>query len=285
MLLGRNGQVGWELHRQLQTTVETHAFGSRELDITDSRRLTDAVRDLRPQIIVNAAAYTAVDRAESEPERAMQINGVAPGIVAEAARSIGAVLIHFSTDYVFDGTKGRPYAEGDAPDPVNVYGRSKLAGETAIQSTEGAHLILRSSWIYSLRRDCYLTRTLERARQQEVMRVVHAQIGNPTWARSLAQAVCVILGRGADFLKQNRGLYHLAGDGYASRLEWTQAILELDPRRSEQIVRELVPASAAEFSGAAQRPPWSALECGRFAAAFGLQLPPWRNALQQALSA
>ena len=188
----------------------------------------------QPEVIVNATAYTAVDRAESEPELAMAINARAPGLLAEEALRLGALLIHYSTDYVFDGNKGSPYLESDLPNPLGVYGQSKLEGERAIQAVGGDALILRTSWVYSLRRDSFVTKVLQWSRQQPMLRLVTDQVSNPTWARMLAEATALLLVKGGDgwleWLGERRGLYHLAGSGYASRLEWAQAILKLDPK-------------------------------------------------------
>jgi dTDP-4-dehydrorhamnose reductase len=235
---------------------------------------------------LNATAYTAVDRAESEPELALVVNGSAPGYLAEAAASVGAALVHISTDYVFDGAKGSPYIETDAPNPLSVYGRSKWAGEQAIVQVDGAYIILRTSWLYSLRRDSFVTKVLSWARQQTSLRVVADQVSNPTWARPMAEAMAQLLAMGGreigPWLRERKGIYHLAGDGYASRLEWAQEILRCDPKPHEQIARELLPAWTADFPTPAQRPLFSALDCGLFCQTFGLCLPPWQDALRLA---
>jgi dTDP-4-dehydrorhamnose reductase len=245
------------------------------------------VQDHRPAVILNATAYTAVDRAESEPELALAVNGHAPGYLAEAAASVKAALVHISTDYVFDGAKGTPYIETDNPRPLNVYGQSKLAGEQAIVEVDGAYLIFRTSWLYSLRRDSFVTKVLSWARRQTSLRVVADQVGNPTWARPLAETISQLLAMSGQDLyswtHERRGIYHLAGDGYASRLQWAQTILSCDPHPQEQVVREVLPALTAEFPTPAQRPLFSALECSRFTQTFGLRLPPWEVALQLAM--
>ena len=183
--------------------------------------------------------------------------------------------------------KGRPYLETDIPHPLGVYGQSKLAGEQAILQVDGAYLILRTSWVYSLRRESFVTKVLDWARRQSTLRVVADQVGNPTWARPLAEAIAQLLAMaGQDpyhWIRERKGLYHLAGDGYASRLEWAQAILESDPHPQEQTVREILPALTAEFPTPAQRPLFSALDCRRFTEVFGLRLPPWEEALRLAL--
>ncbi|OGO38948.1 MAG: dTDP-4-dehydrorhamnose reductase, partial [Chloroflexi bacterium RBG_16_57_11] len=287
LLLGNRGQLGWELHRACLPLGRVIAMDSPETDITDRQNMLRLVQEYRPTVVLNATAYTAVDRAESEPERALAVNGCAPGHLAEAAASVNAALVHISTDYVFDGAKGSPYVETDTPNPLGVYGQSKLAGERAIVEADGAYLIFRTSWLYSLRRESFVTKVLGWARQQTSLRVVTDQVGNPTWARPLAEAICQILamnGRNLhSWILERKGIYHLAGDGFASRLEWAQAILDNDPQPQEQIIREILPALTAEFPTPAQRPLFSALDCSRFTGTFGLRLPPWGEALRLAL--
>lgn len=287
LLLGKRGQLGWELHRSLAPLGEIIAFQFPQVDLKQPESLREVIREIKPAVILNAAAYTAVDRAESEPEMAYNVNGVAPGIMAEEARRLGSALIHFSTDYVFDGAKGEAYTERDVPNPVNVYGQSKLAGEQAIQEAGGAFLILRTSWVYSLRRESFATRVLEWARKQSTLRIVADQVGSPTWCRMLAEATALVIARGgedfASWLAERRGVYHLAGWGTASRLEWAQAVIKYDPRREEQIVRAVLPAATADFPTPARRPPVSALACNKFYETFGLRLPDWEEALKLAL--
>jgi dTDP-4-dehydrorhamnose reductase len=281
LLLGKNGQLGWELQRTLATLGEVVALDFPEIDLSQEKSASRIVRETRPQVIVNASAYTAVDRAESEPELAFAVNARTPGILAQEARAAGAWLIHYSTDYVFDGSQGSPYVESDLPNPLNVYGRSKLEGEQAIQQVGGAYLILRTSWVYSLRRDSFVTKVLGWARQQRSLRVVADQVSGPTWARLLAEVTAQLLAQGR--VGEHSGLYHLAGDGCASRLDWARAILRFDPRQGEQIVEELLPALTADFPTPAQRPLFSALSCERFAQTFSLRLPTWDEALRLAM--
>ena len=289
LLLGKLGQLGWELRRALAPLGSVTALDVPEIDLTRPEGFLPAAREARPQVIVNATAYTAVDRAESEAGLAHLINGTAPGLLAELARDIGAALIHYSTDYVFDGGKGVPYVEDDAPEPLGVYGASKLAGEQAIAQVGGAYLTLRTSWVYSLRRDSFVTKVLQWARQQRTLHVVTDQTANPTWARMLAEVTAQLLAQaGADptgWLRERGGLYHLAGDGHASRFEWARAVLALDPHRGEQVVETLLPALTADFPTPAKRPLFSALDCARFTAVFGLRLPPWEEALRLAMEA
>ena len=287
LLLGKCGQLGWELHRTLLPLGRVIALDTPEIDVTDRQAILRLVQEHRPTAILNATAYTAVDRAESEPELALAVNGHAPGYLAEAAASVKAALVHISTDYVFDGVKETPYIETDDPNPLGAYGRSKLAGEQAITRVDGAYLILRTSWMYSTRRENFVSKVLQWSREQRTLRVVTDQVSNPTWARPLAEIIAQLLAVGRQnlypWMRERKGIYHLAGDGYASRLEWAQAILRCDPHPEEQLVREILPALTAEFPTPARRPLFSALNCGLFAKTFGLRLPPWEEALHLAI--
>ena len=289
LLIGKNGQVGWELQRSLLPIGEITAVHYPEIDLADVDQIRRWVRDVRPDVIVNAAAYTDVDKAESEPDLAYTINGTAPGVLAEEAKQLGAVLVHYSTDYVFDGTTDTPYLESNAPNPLSVYGESKLAGEEAVQAVGGAHLILRTSWVYSTRRKCFLTQVLRWSREQKEMRVVTDHVASPTWCRMLAQATAQILAKGSDnllgWIKERQGLYHIASSGAASRYEWAQVILAQDPHTTEQIVERLLPAQTSEFPAPAQRPAYSALGCDNIQAVFGIYLPAWETSLALAMAA
>lgn len=287
LLLGENGQLGWELHRTLAPFGEITALDLPAINLARPDSLPGELRKHHPQVIVNAAAYTAVDQAESEPDIAMAVNGYSPGVLAEYASETGASLIHYSTDYVFDGNLARPYVEIDRPNPINTYGRSKLAGEQAIQDAGGSYLILRTSWVYSLRGESFVTKVLHWSREQSNLRIVSDQVSNPTWARMLAEVTAQLLGKaGADvfgWLKDHSGLYHLAGWGYTSRLQWAQTILQYDPHKEQQITRKILPALTSNFPSPAQRPLFSALNCDLFATTFGLRLPDWESSLRLAM--
>jgi len=285
LLLGKVGQLGWELHRCLQPLGEVQALDYPEIDLAKPDSLREIIRTSVPDLILNATAYTAVDRAESEPDLAMAVNAAAPAVLAEEAKRIHAALIHYSTDYVFDGTKGASYMETDTPNPLNVYGASKLAGERAIQSVDGAYLVLRTAWVYSTRRDSFVSKVLQWARQNATLRIVDDQISNPTWARMLAEITTLVLAQGAEHIQERKGIYHLAGNGYASRYAWAKEILKLDPKASEQVTKELLPASTVDFPTPAERPLFSVLECKNFADVFKLKLPDWNLALEMAMSA
>jgi len=266
------------------------AFDTPEVDMADPTSIRERVRECHPDVIVNATAYTTVDKAESEPELAEAVNGSGPEVLAEEACKLKAVLIHYSTNYVFDGKKGAPYREADPANPLNIYGRSKLHGEQAIQGVGGDHLILRTSWMYSLRTGAgslqqagFVNKVLGWARRQESLRMVTDEVSNPTWSRMLAEVTAQALARGEAYIRERTGLYHLAGSGFTSRYEWAKLILELDPDKKEQTLKQLSPALAADFPTAAQRPLFSALDCSLFQAIFGLQLPDWKAALHLAM--
>jgi len=283
LLLGKNGQLGRELRRTLASLGPIVALDYQELNLEDFPHVRRTIQEIKPQVIINASAYTAVDRAESEPEKCNAINATIPGILAEEARTLGATLVHFSTDYVFDGTKGSLYIETDNPNPINQYGRSKLAGEQAVQSSNCSYLIMRTSWVYSLRQGGFVNKVLEWARRQETLRIVSDQVANPTLARMLEQLTSQIVARGNPYLAARTGLYHLAGFGFTSRYDWTKKILENDPKKEEQIVKIILPVSTSEFPTPAVRPLFSALECSKFSEIFDLQLPTWDQALSLAM--
>jgi dTDP-4-dehydrorhamnose reductase len=285
LLIGNTGQLGWELQRTLQPLGIVNALDYPEINLADPTSIRNTIQEYHPQVIINAAAYTAVDKAESEPEQAGAINGIGPGVLAEEAKKLNAVLIHYSTDYVFDGKKGAPYVETDNPNPLNVYGSSKYRGEQEIQQVGGSYLILRTSWVYSLRQQGgFVGKVLRWSRQQETLRMVDDQISNPTWARMLAEITSHVIARGEKYIHERAGLYHLSGDGLTSRFEWARLILELDPFRHEQLIKELLPAPTSEFPTPALRPLFSALNSVLFEQTFNLKLPSWQAALRLAVS-
>jgi dTDP-4-dehydrorhamnose reductase len=287
LLFGKHGQLGWELQRSLQGLGQVLAYDYPEVDFTAPSSLRQLVVDFGPQIVINAVAFTEVDKAESEAGRAKLINAEAPALLAEVCRGIGAALIHYSTDYVFDGMKATPYTENDAPRPLNVYGQTKLDGEGAILQAGATSLIFRTAWVYSMRRDSFVSKVLSWAHSQPEIRIVDDQISNPTWARALAEITAQLLAKaGPDplpWLSERRGLYHLAGWGFTSRLEWAKAILQNDPDQTHQVVQRVLPARSAEFPTAAARPLFTALDCGKFEQTFAVRLPDWELALSLAM--
>lgn len=289
LLFGKNGQLGWELERTLAALGNVHVLGQNELDLQDLKALKQVMLTTQPDVIVNASAYTAVDRAEQEKEIAMRINAEAPGVMAQTAKEIRSVFIHYSTDYVFDGSQRTPYTESDKVNPLNVYGQSKLSGEQAAAEARGAHVILRTSWVYSLRGDGFVSKVLRWARSQETLKIVSDQVGSPTWARALAETTALMLARSTpnlfDYFSERAGIYHLGGLGSVSRLNFAQEILRLDPHKEEQICKRLEPALTADFPTPAVRPLTTTLNCSRFSTTFGLSLPAWQDALRLAMEA
>jgi dTDP-4-dehydrorhamnose reductase len=289
LLFGKNGQVGWELNRMLLALGEVIALDVPEVDFSRPESLRTVVREHQPDMIVNAAAYTAVDKAEEEPDLAMAVNGIAPGVLAEEARRLKACFVHYSTDYVFDGEKGEPYTEQDEPDPINTYGKTKLAGEQAVQAVGEAYLIFRTSWVYSLRRECFVTKVLRWAREQETLRIVDEQIGSPTWCRTLAELTFGVLAKadagGYDWLCERAGIYHVAGKGAASRYEMAQAILQIAPEKGALRVKDILPVKSVDFPAPARRPKNSSLGSEKFSKVFGLEISNWQQSLALALIA
>lgn len=287
LLLGKHGQLGWELHRSLLPLGQITALDVPEIDLSRPESLLPLLGEVHPSVIINATAYTAVDRAESEPELALAVNGRAPGILAEAAREMHAAIIHISTDYVFDGNKGTAYTEEDQPNPLGVYAQSKVVGEQAVAAAGGAWLVMRTAWLYSLRRESFVTKVLGWSRRQPELHVVTDQVGNPTWARTLAEFIAQVIAKAgpdpAGWIGERRGIYHVAAAGSASRFDWAQAILRCDPHPEEQIVQRLLPACTEDFPTPAQRPLNTALNCDRIEAVFGLKLPGWEEMLSLAL--
>ena len=288
VLFGKNGQLGWESQQMLPILGEVISLDRKELDLCDLDAIQKILSEWKPNLIINASAYTDVDGAEKETDLAMKINALAPGIMAEMSRKLQAVFIHYSTDYVFDGGKNALYTETDQTNPLNMYGKSKLMGEENIRQAGEAYLILRTSWVYSLRGNSFVNKVLKWSRQNKTLKVVSDQVSSPTWARTLAEITSFVLAQNKKDLYENiherHGIYHLAGSGFTSRYEWAKQILANDPERSEQIVQAIEPALSEEFPTPAVRPLFSALDCSQFEETFGLQLPAWNSTLQLAMT-
>jgi dTDP-4-dehydrorhamnose reductase len=288
LLLGKFGQLGWELHRSLASFSNLTALDYPEINLAVPGSLDEIIQGIKPDLIINATAYTAVDKAEEEVEMAMAINAHAPRSMAELALQTGAALIHYSTDYVFDGSKGSPYLESDQPNPLGKYGESKLAGDLAIVEVDCAHLIFRTSWVYSTRRDSFVTKVLGWARKHSELKIVDDQVSNPTWCRMLAGATAMLVTKAgkhpAEWMGERRGLYNLAGDGYASRFEWAKSILEFDPNPDQQVFQHLIRAKTSDYPSLAERPLFSALNCDKFVDTFDFGLPDWKEALKLAMA-
>lgn len=281
LLTGSSGQLGHELKHSLAPLGEIIACDRTCLDLADGDGLRDTVRNLAPSVIVNAAAWTAVDAAEDKREAALAINAGAPGLLAAEAKRLGALLIHYSTDYVFDGCKPAPYTEDDTPAPLSVYGKTKLAGEQAIAAAGCRHLILRTSWVFGLHAQNFLKTTLRLARERDTLDVVADQVGAPTWTRHIAVATALFLARDEAPL----GLYHLAAQGETSWHDYALAICAEAQKlglltRSPEIRR----ITSADFSRPAPRPANSRLDCSRLARDTGLALPHWRVGLADCLA-
>lgn len=288
LVLGGDGQVAWELRRTLACLGEVIAVGRRtepySVDFLRPETIEPLVESVRPDWIVNAAAYTAVDKAEQEPEAAAAVNAIAPGRLAEVAGRIGAQLVHYSTDYVFDGTAGTPYKEGDGPNPQGVYGRTKLDGETAIAKAGCDWLILRTAWVYGARGGNFM-RTMRRlARERAELRVVADQVGAPTWSRHIAEATAQMLSQlGDDRGAWHRacGIYHLTSGGAATWYDFASAIVEHQRQHEAIACRQVVAITTADYPTPAKRPAYSVLDTDKLALGFGIRLPDWRVALAQ----
>jgi dTDP-4-dehydrorhamnose reductase len=285
LLLGRQGQVAWELQRTLQSIGPLTTLGSTELNLTDPDKIRATLRQLRPQIVVNAAAYTAVDKAESEPALAHAINAIAPTILAEEAKQMGALLVHYSTDYVFDGRKTGPYQETDSTNPLSIYGRTKLEGEQGIQAAGGDHLILRTTWVYGQRGKNFLLTILRLAADRPELKIVADQIGAPTWSRSIATVTGQILSQWPQ--TPASGLYHLSGGGSTSWHGFAEQIVAYARQQDPQLnlaVEKIVPIGTSEYPTPAQRPANSCLDNSKLRHTFGLGLPDWSEDLALAMA-
>ena len=282
LLAGKDGQVGWELQQTLAPLGEVVACDRATLDLTNPDQIVSVVRAVKPEVIVNAAAYTAVDQAESEPELAFAVNAKAPGILAEEAKRLGALLVHYSTDYIFDGTKTSPYVEDDEPGPLSCYGRTKLAGERAILATGSANLIFRTGWVYGLRGRNFLLTMLRLGREKSEIRVVNDQVGAPTWCRMIAEATGRVLsqtaisGRGSP---EKYGIYHLTAGGQTSWHGFAERIFATFSLPEQAGAPRLIPIPSSAYPLPAKRPPYSVLSNAAFAREWGSALPDWQTGL------
>jgi len=283
LLLGKDGQVGWELQRSLIPLGELTALGRNEADFSNPESLRVLIRQLRPDVIVNAAAYTAVDKAESDEGMARAVNALAPGVLAEEARLLGAWLVHYSTDYVFDGSKDGAWVETDPTNPLSAYGRTKLAGEERIRASGARHLILRTSWVFAPRGGNFAKTMLRLAKERDQLNVVADQFGAPTGAELLADATALALHRiamrGADAAELS-GTYHLAAAGETSWHAYARHVLGQARALGVMLKAgpdQVMPIAASSFPVPAPRPANSRLDCSKFRASFGLQLPDWRH--------
>ena len=283
LVTGANGQVGWELSRSLMPLGDVIALDRRGCDLSQPELLPDLIRAIKPDVIVNAAAYTAVDKAEQEEQLATTVNGTAVGALADESRKVGTLFVHYSTDYVFDGAKQAPYTEEDVPHPTNAYGRSKLAGEAATRQAGGAYIILRSSWVYAGRGHNFVRTILRLAGERDELRIVDDQIGAPTWARDIADATASIIlaarrEQAADDFAS--GVFNLTASGATSWHGFAKAIL-YDAMRHGLLQRlpHLKPIPSEEYPTPAARPKNSVLAGERLRKRFGIEIPDWRQRL------
>ena len=290
LLTGKNGQVGSELHKILTQFGEVTATGRNEMDLAEPSQIRRTVRQVKPELIINAGAYTAVDKAESDPELAKAVNGIAPKILAEEAKNNDALLIHYSTDYSYNGEMShRPYLESDSPSPNSVYGKTKLQGDQAIEKSGVSHLIFRTGWVYSKRGESFLRTILKLAKEKNELRVVNDQTGTPTWCRSIAEATCKsiknILEKREGSLSKTAasisGVYHMTCQGETNWHRFAQTILELS---CPDNMPKLLAISTKEYPTPAIRPTYSVLSNTKLQKYFGIQLPHWEHALKQCLS-
>jgi dTDP-4-dehydrorhamnose reductase len=292
VIIGRNGQLAWEANQRFQGLGEIICIGRPELDLLDLNSVREEIRRIKPSVIVNAAAYTAVDQAESEPEAAMKINSEAPAAMAEEAKRLGTLCITYSTDYVFDGKSAAPYGESDPTAPLNVYGASKLSGEQAVEAVGGNYLILRTSWVYGARGKNFLRTILKLATERPELRIVDDQVGAPTWSRDLADATRKIIEQleeqsssaktsMGEALGDRRGIYHMTAAGRVSWFGFAAAIMEEMGKHglSKGTLARLVPIPSSEYPTPAARPDNSRLCNEKLKNAFGVTLPPWRASL------
>jgi dTDP-4-dehydrorhamnose reductase len=303
LLTGKNGQLGNDFQDTLPRLGEVVAIGREHLDLSRPADIRSLIREVHPDLIVNAAAYTAVDQAEKDEGLARAINSEAPAVMAEEAQKIGAAIVHFSTDYIFDGAKNSPYDENDSPNPINIYGRTKLAGEQAVRDSGVDHLIFRTEWVYSTRGKNFLLTILRLATQREELRIVRDQLGAPTWSREIAAATAKALEQicdptdGTAAWSERSGIYHMTAGGETSWYEFTQAILQEAAQASnsaawfqaatsgkELLTRRVVPITTAEYPTPARRPAYSVLSNSKLNRVFGIQLPNWREQLHTAFA-
>lgn len=304
LLTGKTGQVGSQLAQVLPALGEVVAPARHELDLLDAGQIRRTVRDTQPRLIVNAAAYTGVDAAESDEGKALAVNAEAPALLAEEAKKIGAAIVHYSTDYVFDGVKATPYEETDPTNPINAYGRTKLAGEEAIRAAGVPHLIFRTAWVYATRGRNFLLTILRLATEKEELRIVCDQAGAPTCSWDIASATARILkdlhklGDGPSAMSKVSGIYHLTAAGETTWYGFAEAILEQAARTPAKapwfseatrgramMVKRVIPIATAEYPTPAARPAYSVLSNARFMRTFGFELPDWRTQLQKMFSA
>lgn len=285
LITGKNGQVGWELQRTMMVLGTVIAIDIQSMDLSNPASMIKTLRQIKPDIIINAAAYTAVDKAEEEAGLAMKVNGVAPGILAEEAKRQGALLLHYSTDYVFDGTKQTAYIETDQPCPISVYGATKLAGEKAIQTVGGDYLILRTSWVYGARGSNFLLTMLRLMKERESLQIINDQEGAPTWSRLIAETTAHVVKQSLNERRQGlfqSGIYHLTSAGATSWHGFSKTIAGIAKTQEKQSmnIRKIEPITTEEYPTPAKRPMNSRMETGRLEQHYHLTMPTWAQGLE-----
>ncbi len=283
LVTGAKGQVGFELCKLMSPYGKVVGVDVDDCDLTNTSAIESLVERVKPTIIINPAAYTAVDKAEQDAITAEALNVVAPRVLAREAKKRNALFVHYSTDYVFDGTKNEPWLETDATNPVSVYGRTKRDGENAVLAENGASLIFRLEWVYGVRGVNFLLRILQLAHEREELKIVNDQFGAPTWSRAIAEATVSVvqqsLANPYDFGMQHAGIYHMAAGGRASWFDFAKSFLEKDPRKSSQTLKSLQPIPSSAYPTPARRPANSVLNCDKLYKVFGVRLSQWEQQL------
>ena len=288
LVIGASGQIGWEVVRAMAPLGPVYPLTRSEVDLTDLAALRSFVRSIRPDVIVNAAADTRVDAAEIQDGQAIRLNAEMPEVLAIEAEGLDALLVHYSTDYVFDGAERMAYTERDVPHPQTKYGQTKLAGDRAILESRARSLIFRVGWVYGLRRKNFLLTVRQLARENPELRVVAEQSGAPTWSRAIAECTALAIGQHPHQRRSGAtlpvGVFHMASPDYTTWHEFAMEIVAGLPREDGWIPPRVVPIATADYQTAATRPPWSVLDSTRLREVFGLSLPPWREQLRLCLN-
>lgn len=279
LILGSYGQVGWELRRTLAPLGQIIAHDRDTFDLTSADFIKKSLHDIKPAVIVNAAAYTAVDKAESDRDACMSVNALAPQILAEEAKKIKALMIHYSTDYVFDGSSSHPYKESDHPNPLNIYAHSKLQGDQAIMTSGCPHVILRTSWVYGSRGHNFLLTMLKLGQQRDLLKIVDDQIGAPTWSRLIAESTAQVISK----YQGQDGVYNLTSQGQTSWFGFAQAIFDLYSSKKNLKIPQLISIPSSEYPTPAKRPQNSLLCHEKLIKTFGIRMPDWKHALHMCL--
>lgn len=289
LLIGKNGQIGWELQRTLSPLGKVLSYDRQTLDLNDPQAISHLIRELTPDLIVNAAAYTAVDQAENDQAMANAINAMAPGVMAEEAKKCGALFVHYSTDYVFNGANTTPYLEDDTPNPLNWYGKTKWEGERAIREVSGRHVILRTSWVYGTRGKNFLLTMLRLGKERELLKIVSDQIGAPTWSRSIAEATALMINRifglchpAVEHVDEAIwGIYHMTSEGNTSWFGFADEIFRLSKlAKKDTNTPKLLPIETKEYPTPAKRPHYSVLSNQKLKNQFQLAIPHWKEQLR-----